>query len=244
MSAAAWRALAAADSRLLVRDPLLGWVVLLPIGLALLLRVLIPVIGAALAGTGFDLRPFHPLIMSGYLMTAPGIVGMVVGFLLLDERDARTLSALRVTPLSMRWYLAYRVTGPLIIGTLATLAGYPLIGRTPIPAGVLIPIAAVAALSAPTLALILPIAAPNKVAGFAVVKVMNVVSLLPIIAYFIPEPSQLAAGILPTFWPMRALWAAAAGQSHVPFVLAGIVVAAVTMLAAAALFERRLLSRP
>ena len=44
--------------------------------------------------------------MGGYLMTAPGIVGMVVGFLLLDERDERTLSALRVTPLSMRRYLA------------------------------------------------------------------------------------------------------------------------------------------
>jgi hypothetical protein len=31
-------------------------------------------------------------------MTAPGMVDMVIGFLLLDERDARTLAALRVTP--------------------------------------------------------------------------------------------------------------------------------------------------
>ena len=244
MSASSWRALAAADSRLLLRDPLLGWVILLPIGLALLLRVLIPAIGAALDDTGFELEPFHPLIMSGYLMTAPGIVGMVVGFLLLDERDAGTLSALRVTPLSMRSYLAYRVTGPLIVGTLATLVGYPLIGVTPLPASVLVRIATVAALSAPTLALILPIAAPNKVAGFAVVKVMNVVSLLPIIAYFLSEPTQLVAGVLPTFWPMRALWAAAAGQSHLPFVVVGIAVAAITIVAAAAIFERRLLLKP
>jgi len=244
MSASAWRALAAADSRLLLRDPLLGWVILLPIGLALLLRVLIPAIGTALDRTGFDLRPFHPLIMSGYLMTAPGIVGMVVGFLLLDERDGRTLSALRVTPLSMRAYLAYRVTGPLIVGTLATLVGYPLVGIAPLPASVLVPIAAVAALSAPTLALILPIAAANKVAGFAVVKVMNVVSLLPTIAYFIPGPTQFVAGVLPTFWPMRALWAAAAGDSHLPFVGVGIVVAAITIAVAAAIFERRLLLKP
>jgi fluoroquinolone transport system permease protein len=227
-----------------VRDPLLAWVVLLPLGLALLLRILIPAIGTALDRTGFDLAPFHPLIMSGYLMTAPGIVGMVVGFLLLDERDGRTLSALRVTPRSMRAYLAYRVTGPLIIGTLATLIGYPLVGLTPLPVRVLVPIATVAALSAPTLALILPIAAPNKVAGFAVVKVMNVISLLPIVAYFIPGPVQLAAGVLPTFWPMRALWAAAAGQSHLPFVVTGFAVAAITIAAAAAIFERRLLLKP
>lgn len=244
MSASAWRALAAADSRLLLRDPLLGWVILLPLGLALLLRVLIPAIGMALGRNGFDLEPFYPLIMSGYLMTAPGIVGMVVGFLLLDERDGRTLSALRVTPLSMRAYLAYRATGPLIAGTLATLIGYPLVGLIPVPVTVLVPIAAVAALSAPALALILPIAAPNKVAGFAVVKVMNVVSLLPIVAYFLPEPTQFIAGLLPTFWPMRALWAAASGQPYFPFVAMGVVVSTIVIAVTAAMFERRWLRRP
>jgi fluoroquinolone transport system permease protein len=101
MRTAALTALMYADSRLLWRDPLLGWV-LLPVGLALLLRVLVPRAGEALlAAGGFDLAPYYSLIMGGYLMTAPGIVGMVIGFLLLDERDARTLTALRVTPLSI-----------------------------------------------------------------------------------------------------------------------------------------------
>jgi fluoroquinolone transport system permease protein len=243
MRATPWRALAAADSKLLLRDPLLGWVVLLPLGLALLLRQLIPAIGAAVAAGGVMLEPYYPLIMSGYLMTAPGIVGMVVGFLLIDERDERTLSALRVTPLSMRAYLAYRVTGPLIVGTFSTLMGYPLIGLTPLPLHVLVPIAAVAALSAPVLALVLPLAAPNKVAGFAVVKVMNVVSLLPIMAYFIPRPAHYIAGILPTFWPMRALWSAAAGEPYLLDVTAGAAVAAIAISLAAMLFERRLLLR-
>ena len=98
MTAAAWRSIALADARMLFRDPLLPWVVVLPLGLALLLRVLMPAIEAALVQVLFDLSPYHRLIMSGYLMTAPGIIGMVSGFLLLDERDARTLSAVRVTP--------------------------------------------------------------------------------------------------------------------------------------------------
>lgn len=42
MSARAWGALAAADSRILWRDPLLGWVLILPLSVALMLRVLIP----------------------------------------------------------------------------------------------------------------------------------------------------------------------------------------------------------
>jgi fluoroquinolone transport system permease protein len=205
-----------------------------------MLRVLIPAITNALANNGFRLEPFYPLIMSGYLMTAPGIVGMVVGFMLLDERDARTFSALRVTPLSIRQYLGYRLTVPLIAGTLMTLVAYPLAGLTPMPFAFLLPITVVGGMSAPTLALVLAIAAPNKVAGFAVVKVLNSINLLPLIAYFVPMPIQLFAGILPAFWPMRAFWAAAEGEPFLPFILAGAVAGLVAMLLAARLFELRL----
>jgi hypothetical protein len=188
----------------------------------------------------FDLTPFHPLIMSGYLMTAPGMIGFVIGFLLLDERDAGTLRALRVTPLSLRHYLAYRVAGPLLIGTLSTLVGYPLVGLSPIPGSALLAIAVVASLAAPVLALVLAAAAPNKVAGFAVVKVLNGVNLLPVAAFFIPMPAQIIAGILPTYWPMRALWSAAAGESYAGILAIGAVVGLAAVVVAATVLERRL----
>ena len=244
MSVAMCRALIYADSRLLWRDPLLGWILALPIGLALLLRPLIPrVQEALLAGVGFDLTPYHPLVMGGYLMTAPGMVGMVIGFLFLDERDARTLTALRTTPLSMRQYLAYRVALPLLLGTASTLIGYSLTGLTPLALSSLLPMAIVAGLSAPILALVLAIAAPNKVAGFAVVKVMSAVNLLPVVAYFVPRPLQFVAGVFPTYWPMRALWSAAAGASYGAYLVLGTVVSGLTLVLAAWLFERRLLRR-
>jgi fluoroquinolone transport system permease protein len=192
---------------------------------------------------GFDLTPYHPLVMGGYVMTAPGMVGMVIGFLFLDERDARTLTALKTTPLSMRHYLAYRVALPLLIGTASTLIGYPLTGLTPLALSSLLPIAIVAGFSAPLLALVLAIVAPNKVAGFAVVKVMNAVNLLPVVAYFVPRPLQFVAGIFPTYWPMRALWSAAAGESYGEHLVIGAVVSAIALLLAVWLFDRRLLQR-
>ena len=151
--------------------------------------------------------------MGGYLMTAPGIVGMVIGFLLLDERDAHTLTALRVTPLSIRGYLAYRLTMPLLLATASTMLGYVLIGFAPLPFSALLAISAVGALSAPLLTLVLATAAPNKVAGLAVVKVLNGLNLLPVAAFFLPMPLQYVAGIIPTYWPMRALWSAAAARA-------------------------------
>jgi len=243
MNTSVIRTLAVADARLLWRDPLLKWVLGLPLGLALLLRLLIPRTREALIASGFDIAPYSALVMSGYLMTAPGIVGMVIGFLLLDERDARTLSALRVTPISMRRYLAYRIGLPLVLGTASTLLGYPLIGLTPIPFASLLTIAAVAGVSAPLLTLVLASAAPNKVAGFAVVKVLNGVNLLPVAAFFLPLPLQYIAGVIPTYWPMRALWSAAEGEPYLAYLAVGVMTAALAVVLAARLFERRLLTR-
>lgn len=243
MTPAALRTLIAADARILWRDPLLVWMAAVPVSMALLIRVVVRAIENATAASPFDLTPFHPLIMGGYLMTAPGMIGFVIGFLLLDERDAGTLRALRVTPLSMRDYLAYRIAGPVVVGTVSTLIGYPLTGITPISTATLFMIAVVASVAAPLLALVLAASAPNKVAGFAVVKVLNAVNLLPIAAYFVPPPLQYAAGVLPTYWPMRALWSAAAGESFLHFLGIGIAAGMAALILAAFLFERHLHTR-
>ena len=236
--------LAAADRRLVWRDPLLKWVLLLPLGLALLLRILIPRIHESLLTvTGVDIAPYYPLIVGGYLMTAPGIVGMVVGFLLLDERDTRTLAALRVTPVSMRRYLAYRISVPLLVAAATTLLGYRLIEITPLPFGQLLGITVVAGLSAPLIALVMATAAPNKVAGLAVVKVLNSVSLFPIAAYFLPTPLQYMAGVIPTYWPMRAFWSAVQHEPYTLHLGIGIATGAIAIALAARLFERQLLRR-
>jgi len=111
------------------------------------------------------------------------------------------------------------------------------------PLSILAPIAAVGGLSAPTLSLVLAIAAPNKVAGFAVVKVLNLVNLLPLVAYFVPMPAQLLAGILPAFWPMRAFWAVAEQKPMTPFLIAGVFSGLVALLLTVRLFEKRIGTR-
>jgi fluoroquinolone transport system permease protein len=244
MTAAVFRALLYADSRSLWRDPLLGWIVALPLGVALLLKLLIPEADRALfEARAFELEPYYPLIMGGYVMTAPAIVGMVIGFLLLDERDARTLSALRVTPLSMQVYLTYRIVLPIVIGTASTLVGYPLVGVARLPFVTLVVIATLAAFSAPIMALVLAAAAPNKVAGFAVVKVLSGLNLLPLAAFFVPPPLQFLAGIFPGYWAMRALWSAASGQSYLQHVAVGMVVCATVLGLCAWLFDWKLLQQ-
>ena len=75
------------------------------------------------------------------------------------------------------------------------------------------------------------------------VKVMNSLNLLPMVAYFVPRPLQFIAGIFPPYWPMRALWSAAAGESYGAYLVIGTVISGVALLLAAWLFDRKLLRR-
>lgn len=129
---------------------------------------------------------------------------------------------------------------PLVVGTASTLIGYPLIGILALPFPTLAAIALVAGLSAPLLALVLGTAAPNKVAGFAVVKILNPVNLLPNAPFFLPVPLQSGSSR-----PADAgvLGPAAAGDPCGPPLAIGAGIGLIAIATAAWLFERRLLRR-
>jgi fluoroquinolone transport system permease protein len=63
-----------------------------------------------------------------------------------------------------------------------------------------------AALVAPFVALLLPLVASNKVEGFALAKVVNTITFPPILAWFFPGVWNWLFGVLPTWWPMKAMW--------------------------------------
>jgi fluoroquinolone transport system permease protein len=213
------------DLRAILRDRLLVWFLVLPLLVAALLGWGMPLLSGWLqAGFGFDLIPYYPLIAGSYILVAPSMVGFVVGFLLLDERDDHVLDAWRVTPVSLNDLFLYRVGAPVLIGTGMTLVGYSFMQLAPIPIGALMSAAALGAGTAPTVALVLVGFADNKVSAFAIAKLASAVSNLALVAWFIPMPWQLLAGGLPSYWPMKVVWQSAIGAAWEPYAAAGLVV--------------------
>ena len=82
------------------------------------------------------------------------------------------------------------------------------------------------AIEAPIIALILSIFSDNKVEGVALLKSLNFVFLLlPVAALFIPGKWQYIAGIIPTYWPVKAFIEVSSGSTDVlGLILAGVVV--------------------
>jgi fluoroquinolone transport system permease protein len=210
------RALGPIDARSVVRDPLLRWMVFYPLLMAALIRWGVPVLEARLRTQyGFSLAPYYVLLMSFALLMSPMLTGMIIGFLLLDQRDDQTLTALRVTPLSLNGYLVYRLSLPMAISLIVTFIVFPLAGLLKVGFATLLLAGLSAAPLAPFYALLLAGFAENKVQGFALIKALGVLMVPPVMAYFVPAPWQWAFGVDPLYWPAKLLWMLFSGERGV-----------------------------
>lgn len=206
------RALGPIDAANVRRDPLLRWMLVLPLLFALLFRWLASLIEPWLvARFGIDLTLHYPLIGGLLALLAPMLFGCVVGFLLLDQKDDGTLTALRVTPLTPAGYLAYRIAIPMALSIVMTPLVLELGGFTSVGLGERILAGAAAAPLAPAFALFVASVARNKVQGFALMKAAGVINWPPILAWFVTSRWQLAFGLCPTYWPVKFYWELEAG---------------------------------
>ncbi|MFV9507822.1 MAG: hypothetical protein AB4911_25010 [Oscillochloridaceae bacterium umkhey_bin13] len=209
-----FRTLSLLDSVNMLADPLLRWLLLVPIMVALAVRGLLPLVLVQLERlTETSLVwLFEPVAGYAVVGIAPLIVGAVVGFLLLDQRDERTLPALRVTPLLLAGYLAYRLAVPTLMAVLATLIAIGVAGGLRLDPGGAILATLAAAPLAPTTALALSALARNKLVGMALFKATSVLLAAPLASLFLAPGWALALSPLPTFWLAQTVWALQAGQ--------------------------------
>lgn len=204
---AVFKALGPIDARNVGRDEMLRWMVFLPLLLALLMRIgWPPLVRQLQASYQFDLSPYTTLLMSFLTIGIPAVFGMVIGFLLLDERDEGSLIGLQVTPLSLNNYLVYRLGIPIALTLVLVLVGLPLAGITTFSLGQLVLLGLVSAPMAPLLAVFLAAFASNKVQGFALSKGVGILFVAPLAAYFLGGTWQWALGLLPTFWAPKLYW--------------------------------------
>lgn len=220
---AVYRSLGAIDARSVARDSMLRWVVILTPAFGLLFRFVVPVVTTAVQRRfAFDLTVYYPLIMSFLPLIAAGMFGAVVGFLLLDQRDDQTMTALLVTPLSLGDYLRYRFIVLLLLCVLLSFVTVSMAGLTETTPLQRVVTSIVAAPLAPIYALFLGSYAGNKVQGFALAKAIGIVFVPCIVAYLVTGPWQTAFGLLPHYWPMKVFWLFDAGSVTAALVHAAI----------------------
>lgn len=204
-----------ADASNVRRDVMLRWMPVLPLVLAAAIRFVFPLVLDRLGQLlQVDmLSYFGPVASSALLLITPVMYGMIVGFLFLDQRDDGTLTALRVTPISVQSYLAYRLSVPMLFSVVMTPLAFYIAGISGVDFFALLLCTLAATPLAALVAISLAAFADNKVQGFALQKAGSVLLLPAVAAYFVPASWLPFFWILPTFWPVKLYWSLAAGES-------------------------------
>lgn len=227
------------DVRGTYRDPLLVMVVVAPVIWTTGVALLTPRVTLLLARrNGFDLVPYYPLILTAFLLlTSIIVVGALAAFLVLDEVDAGTMTALRVTPVPMSTFFAYRASTVLVVTTVYVVATMSFSGLLrPGLLATLIPIGLLAGLSAVVTLLLIIAVAGNKIQGLAMVRALGMlIAGLPCVPWFVHSGWNLAFGVLPPYWAAKAFWVANEHGSWWPYLLGGF---AYNCALAAVLFRR------
>ncbi|MTI47735.1 MAG: ABC transporter [Firmicutes bacterium] len=212
------------DFRNVLREPMLIMLLIGPVAMTLAIRYLIPIL-TNLTSEYFDLTEYYPLIGGSVVLFIPMLIGMLIGFILLDERDDSIFLMLIVTPLGRKGYLIYRTLFPAILSIIFSVILLPLIGIVKVSFIEVIAISLLASLEAPVTALLLAGIANNKVEGLAISKGLGIFLIIPIIAYFIKSPWKIIGGVIPYYWPFNAIVAGNQGNdSFWLYIIGGFIV--------------------
>jgi fluoroquinolone transport system permease protein len=215
------------DIRGTYRDPLLWMIVVAPVIWTTGVAILTPMFTEMLAERyDFDLVPYYPLILTAFLLlTSIIITGAIAAFLVLDEMDAGTMTALRVTPVPLSTFFAYRAATVMVVTTvyvIGTLSFSGILEPGLVPA--LIPIGLLSGLTAVVCLLLIVVVANNKIQGIAMVRALGMLMAgLPALPWFIDSAWNLAFGVLPPYWAAKAFFVASDHGTWWPYVAVGVI---------------------
>ena len=183
--------LLAKDVRGVYRDGMLAVLAFYPLLLAGVLRVGLPSI--PVAHLDLYLAPF-PLILGGT------VLGTVLGFALIEEREQQTWLLLRVLPLSQGTLFGYLGTLTMGFSVVVGLTAALIYGRPVAEPVLFVGMTLAIAAQAPLVMLLIGAAARNKVEGFAFAKILGTVTMLPALVFVVPVSWQPLLWWHPFYW--------------------------------------------
>jgi hypothetical protein len=188
-----------------------------------------------------DLVPYLPVILMMLTMQIAAGVGFVTSSMFLDEKDQQLLPVLRTLPLSISFFLGYRLLFSFLYTfSFAWLMG-SVTGLVSFSLGESLLYALLFAFPAPVIMLVMASLAGNKVEGLAIFKGINFLHLLPLAAFFMPGSNRHVFGILPMHWSFQFIHSMALDAPVWGYLAAGLSLHVLLLLGLLWWFQRRVM---
>lgn len=189
------------DLKKLIREPMMALIFLFPLLLAVIFKLLLTFLVPWLSSlTGFDAVQNAPYILACALILNPGMLGVVMGFMMLDDKDNNITQLMSVTPLGLSGYIVMRLTFVFISTLIYTLYTYAVVGLHLIPIGTLLYLTLLLALYGSITGMILFSIATDKVKGLTYSKALNMLFVFALADLIHIPWVQVFASLFPTYW--------------------------------------------
>lgn len=183
----------------MIRDKMYAFFLVYPIIISVVAYFLIPYLK--------DINPLaSDITFLTLLLINSFIFGVVTSFTLLDDQDDNVLLSLKMTPISVRLYVLFKLLMSYVFGIISTLLiliSVDYFQQTSLRDILFILI--LAPIQGPILAMLIASVSRNKVEGFAIMKLSGLILMAPIAALFLTDWKELLISIFPGFWTARLL---------------------------------------
>jgi fluoroquinolone transport system permease protein len=189
------------DLKQIVRDPIMTLLLFAPLMLIVVFKLLelflVPFLAAK---AGFDITPWFPYVLSFILLMNSGMLGIVTGFMMLDERDGNISQLLEVTPLGRSGYLANRLIFASILSIIYGFIGIAVFKLPDLSFFSIVLLSVLSAFYTAIIGLLIFSGAEDKVKGLTFAKGLNTLVLFAFTDLFALPWLTFLSWFFPPYW--------------------------------------------
>lgn len=185
------------------------------------------------------LKPYTYLFLVVAVIENTQTFSFISSMVLIDEKETDVAKVYGVIPLSKIEYLMSRFLIPYFFTVLLNVILFLVQPFFYISLTTTLLISLLSALIVPLYVLSINSIAKNRLQGMIYIKAFNMLVLLPIAAFFVPENFKHFFGLLPTHWIFQSVESATQNTSAVAFLAIGFIVFSALIIFVSRLFISR-----
>ena len=184
-----------------MRDPIMAALMLAPLFLIavfkLIAALLVPFM---LTRTGFDASPYMDYVFVFVIMMCGALLGIVTGFMMIDERDGHISELMSVTPLGREGYLFNRLLFAAASSFFYSVLGYFVLKIVELPVITVLFASLLASNYSVIIGLLIFSFADDKVKGLTYAKAINSLNLFAFTDMFSLRWLTVLSWFFPPYW--------------------------------------------
>lgn len=194
------------DLKQVAREPIMLMLFLMPVLylviFKLMLVFLVPYLNNFFV---FDIADYHSYILSITMILCPGMLGTVMGFLMLDEKDGKIQELMSITPLGRKGYLFNRLSFAVLGTVFYVYLTYFIMNIYYLPMITLFYLSLLLGNLSIIIGLILFTLAEDKVKGLTYAKGLNVIVILALADLVDNKWIGIFSSLFPTYWVTKII---------------------------------------